>query len=158
MSAKVLVRLDGIPGECADLQHREWIEAATFRLGASAVPGPDGLAGPGRAQVDELHISKAIDLASPRLLEACLAARHIKEAVVEVIRLPTRVKLLEYRFQDVFVVAVNVEVGGDEAASTELEHVRLSFGKVRMTYHHKTASGALAQAGFGWDLAAGGPM
>jgi type VI secretion system Hcp family effector len=158
MSAKVLVRLDGIPGECADLQHRDWIEVITFRLGASAAPGPDGLAGPGRAQVDELRIGKALDLATPRLLEACLAGRHIKEAVVEVIRLPTRVKFLEYRFQDVFVVAVGVEIGGDEAVSTELEQVRLSFGKVRMTYHHKAASGALAQTGFGWDLAAGGPL
>lgn len=158
MAAQVLLRLDGIPGECADLQHREWIEAASFRLGASAVPGPDGLAGPGRAQVDELRIGKAVDLASPRLLEACLAGRHVKEAVVEVIRLPTRIKLLEYRFQDVFVVGVEVEIGGHEASSIEVEHVRLNFGKVRMAYHHKAASGALAQTGFGWDLAAGGPL
>lgn len=155
MASKVMVRLDGIPGECADLQHREWIEALSFRIGASAAPAGEGYAGPGRGQLDELRIGKALDVASPRLLEACLAGRHIKEAVVEIIRLPTRVKFLEYRFTDVFVVGVGVEVGGDEATSTELEQVRLSFGKVRMTYLHKAASGASSQTGFGWDLAAG---
>ena len=155
MSAKVFVRLDGIPGECTDLQHRDWIEAVSFRLAASAVPSPDGLAVPGRAQVEELRIAKLIDAASPRLLEACLSGRHIKEAVIEIIRLPTRVKFLEYRFSDAFVVAVGLEVGGDEAVSTEIEQVRLSFGKVRMTYQQKSATGAPAQTGFGWDLGAG---
>ena len=155
MASKVMLRLDGIPGECADLQHREWIEVLSFRLGASTLPAGEGFAGTGRAQLDKLRIGKALDVASPRLLEACLAGRHIKEAVVEIIRLPTRVKFLEYRFNDVFVVSVGVEVGGDEAVSTELEQVRLSFGKVRMTYLHKSATGAAAQTGFGWDLAAG---
>jgi type VI secretion system Hcp family effector len=158
MSAKVFLRLDGIPGECADQQHREWIEAVSFRLAASVATPPEGLAGAARAQVEELRIGKAVDAASPRLLEACLAGRHIKEAVVEVMRLPTRIKYLEYRFSDVFVVAVGLDIGGDEAVSTELEQVRLSFGKVRMTYHHKTATGALAQTGFGWDLAAREPL
>lgn len=152
-AAKVFLRLDGIPGECPDLQHRDWIEAASFRLVASALPAADGTPGPGRPQVDELRMTKAIDAASPRLLEACLTGRHIKEAVVEVLRLPTRVKFLEYRFHDVFVVAAGVEIGGDEAVSTEIEQVRLAFGKIRMTYLHKSATGAAAQVGFGWDLA-----
>lgn len=155
MSAKVFLRLDGIPGESADQQHRDWIEVASFRFAASAGAAPEGLAGMVRAQVDELRIGKPVDLASPRLLEACLAGRHVKEAVVEIIRLPTRIRFLEYRFSDVFVTAVSLDVGGDEAVSTELEQVRLTFGKVRMTYHHKSATGAAAQTGFGWDLSAG---
>jgi hypothetical protein len=53
------------------------------------------------------------------------------------------------------VTAVSLDIGGDEAVSTELELVRLTFGKVRMTYHHKAATGAAAQTGFGWDLSAG---
>lgn len=154
-AAKVFLRLDGIPGECPDLQHRDWMEVAAFRLGASTAAVGDGIAGPGRAQIDELRVAKAIDAASPRLLEACLTGRHIKEAVVEILRLPTRTKFLEYRFNDVFVVAAGVEFGGDEAVYTEVEHVRLAFGKIRMTYMHKAATGALAQTGFGWDLAAG---
>lgn len=155
MSAKVYLRLDGIPGECAEQHHRDWIEAVSFRLAASTVPSTEGLAVPGRAQVDELRIGKVIDAASPRLLEACLAGRHIKEAVVEIIRLPTRIKILEYRFSDAFVTAVSLELGGDEAVSTEVEHLRLTFGKVRMTYQQKSATGAPAQIGFGWDLGAG---
>jgi type VI secretion system secreted protein Hcp len=158
MSARVFLRLDGIPGECTDQQHRDWIDAVSFRLGASAALPPDGLAGPGRSQVDELRIGKAVDVASPRLLEACLAGRHIKEAVVDIIRLPTRVRYLEYRFNDVFVVAAGLEIGGDEAVSVELEQVRLTFGKVRMTYHHKGATGAPTQTGFGWDLGVGEPL
>jgi type VI secretion system secreted protein Hcp len=158
MSAKVYLRLDGIPGECADQQHRDWIEAVSFRLAASSVPSPEGLAVPGRAQVDELRIGKVIDAASPRLLEACLAGRHIKEAVVEIIRLPTRVKLLEYRFGDAFVTAVGLELGGDEAVSTEIEQVRLTFAKVRMIYQHKSATGVPTPIGFGWDLGAGGAI
>lgn len=155
MSAKVYLRLDGIPGECTDQQHRDWIEAVSFGLAASSVPSPEGIAVPGRAQVDELRIGKVIDAASPRLLEACLAGRHIKEAVVEIIRLPTRVKLLEYRFSDAFVTAVALELGGDEAVATELEQVRLTFGKVRMIYQQKSPSGTPTPIGFGWDLGAG---
>lgn len=158
MSAKVFLRLDGIPGESADQQHREWIDAVSFRLGASVGNPSEGLPAAARAQLDELRIGKAVDAASPRLLEACLAGRHIKEAVVEVMRLPTRTKYLEYRFSDVFVVAVLLDIGGDEAVSTELEQVRLTFGKVRMAYHHKTATGAFTQTAFGWDLAAGEPL
>lgn len=158
MSAKVFLRLDGIPGESADQQHREWIEASSFRLAASVGPAPEGLAGPSRAVVDELRIGKAVDAASPRLLEACLVGRHIKEAVVEILRLPTRTKFLEYRFGDVFVVAVGLEIGGDEAVPTEIEQVRLSFGRIRMVHHHKSAAGPFTQTGFGWDLAAGEPL
>ena len=158
MSAKIFLRLDGIPGESADQQHRDWIEAASLRFAASAAPAADGLAAPGRSQVEELRIGKTVDASSARLVEACFAGRHIKEAVVEIIRLPHRVKVLEYRFGDVFVVAVNLDIGGDEAVSIEQEQVRLAFGKVRMTYHHKSATGAPAQTGFGWDLAAGEPL
>jgi type VI secretion system Hcp family effector len=154
-AAKVFLRLDGIPGECPDLQHRDWIEVSAFRLAASTQPTAEGTAGPGRPQIDELRLTKAIDAASPRLIEACLTGRHIKEAVVEILRLPTRVKFLEYRFNDVFVVGVGVDVGGDEAVSTEVEQVRLAFSKIRMTYLHKSAVGAAVQTGFGWDIAAG---
>jgi hypothetical protein len=52
-------------------------------------------------------------------------------------------------------VAAGVAIGGDEAPSTELEQVRFAFGRIRMTYLHKAATGVPAQTGFGWDLAAG---
>jgi len=76
------LKIDGIKGESQDQSHKDEIDVQSFSWGmaqqGTAVKG--GGMGAGKVAVSDLHITKQVDVASPKLLDACATGKHIASA------------------------------------------------------------------------------
>ena len=83
MALDIFLKLDGIKGESTDTQHREEIDVASFSWGLSQqrTMGTGGGSGAGKADFRDLQVITNVSQASPQLLLACAAGRHIQTAV-----------------------------------------------------------------------------
>jgi type VI secretion system secreted protein Hcp len=76
------LKIDGIKGESQDKSHKDEMDVQSFSWGmaqqGTAVKG--GGMGAGKVAVSDLHITKQVDAASPKLLDACATGKHIGSA------------------------------------------------------------------------------
>jgi type VI secretion system secreted protein Hcp len=154
----IYVKIDGIPGEALDADHKDWIEVLSFNHGitqpASATITSAGGGTTARTEHQDYSITKHIDKASPKLYELCSSGKHIKEVTIEMMRASgdKRVKYMEVKMEE--VVISHVSPGGGSDFPTEA--VGFNYGKIKWTYsQQKRADGS--QAGNttgGWDLTA----
>ena len=78
------LKLDGIPGESTDAKHKGEIDVLSWSWGESQeiAPNAGGGSGTGKVAMTDLHVSANLSKASPQLLLACAAGKHIKSAVL----------------------------------------------------------------------------
>lgn len=165
MSDELFLKIDGIPGESADDRHREEIEVDSWSWGLSSPsrPGSGGGGGGagrvGKVEVADLTFTHRLDVASPRLMDACATARRVENAVLTARRAGGDVQdYLMVRLDEVRVSAVSV----DAAASADLdelgrpaEQVTLAFSAIRVEYRRQAPDGSLqAPVVFEWSLQA----
>lgn len=151
------LKIDGIPGESSDDKHKDWIELLSFNFGAtqpsSASASTAGGASAERVNVQDFHVTKYLDKASPKLFEYCCKGTHIKEVTITLNRAgDDKLKYMEYKMEDVIISSVNV--GGSSAGDVPSESVSFNFGQIKLTYtqqKRKDGSGGGNVAG-GWDL------
>ena len=75
------LKLDGIPGESRDAQHKDEIDLESFSWGeTNAGPAAEagGGGGGGKVQFEDLNVVMKLNKASPLLLQACASGQHIK--------------------------------------------------------------------------------
>jgi type VI secretion system secreted protein Hcp len=79
----IFLKLDGIPGDSTDQQHLDWIEVQSYSFGFSGgqVDGSSHLA---KMQWMDVNLTKFVDRASCRLLDALIGGGTIQEAIMEV--------------------------------------------------------------------------
>lgn len=160
MSFDAFIKLDGIDGESTDDKHQKWIEIQGYSFGASqAQSGTSSSSGnlaSARVSIQDFSFTKFLDLASPKLFEACCTGATIKSAVVNLNRAGgDKVKYMEYKLTDVVVSSVGK--GGDKGGDQDvpLESVSLAFGKIELIYTKVGIDGkAAGNASAGWDLKA----
>ena len=146
------LRLDGIPGESLDAKHKGEIDVLSWSWGESqeiaATPG--GGSGAGKVAMTDLHVSARISKASPKLLLACAAGTHIKDAVLSGRRTAgkSQAEFLTFSLSDVLVSAYQT---GGATAESPLDAISLNFSKIEMTYREQTAKGSVAPIRVGWD-------
>src|SRR5262249_42435054 len=80
--ADYFLRIDGIAGESQNPRHRGEIEVESFSWSETHLASAPGAGGAGKVHVQDLHITKPIDKASPLLMLACASGRHITSAVL----------------------------------------------------------------------------
>ena len=81
MSSDIFCLIDGIPGECTDAAHADWIDVDSFQYSCDQqVSGFGKGAGRtgGRVVYSEIHMSKSFDKSSPLLTQFCNSGKHIK--------------------------------------------------------------------------------
>jgi type VI secretion system secreted protein Hcp len=88
MAFDAFLKIDGIPGESLDRQHKDEIEIESFSWGLSNTGsiGSGGGAGAGKAVLQDFHFTSKLSKASPLLLKACATGQHLKEALLTVRR------------------------------------------------------------------------
>ena len=90
MASDVYLQIDGVNGESNDDKHKGWIEVEAVDLGViQPTAGTMSTAGGhtiGRAVFDALRITKAVDLASPKLMELAAQGKTIPKAKLEFFR------------------------------------------------------------------------
>ena len=76
-SQDMFLKVDGVPGESADAQHKDQIDVQSWSFGAENSRG-------GKATFQEFTITKKIDQASPKFLQALAKGTHIKDVELSV--------------------------------------------------------------------------
>jgi type VI secretion system Hcp family effector len=157
MAFAAYLQLDGIPGECTEAVHGEWIELVSYNLGAdntSSVDSKSGGVGAGKASFKKLVIEKQSDKASPLLFLTCGSGGTIANATLDIVKSPATEAYLQFQFETVVVNSIvnqgsEASRAGSEAADQDdyqIERVEFSFGKLTWTYKEQASDGSLGGA------------
>jgi len=150
----IYLRVDGIEGEATEAKHKGWIQVASFH---HAVTQPattqTGARSTGRATFTDLTVTKSIDKASVRLLQACARGERLKSAALSVCR-ADRTREEFYRVTLKEVAVTGVETAGDTASQAR-ETLTLGFAAIAWTYRPASDTGkAQPEITAAWDLTA----
>ncbi len=146
MAFDAFMKIETIPGESTDDQHKEWIELLSFDHGLvqpiTMSRSSGGAATAERAEHDNFSVIKALDKASPKLALACCNGEHVPSIKIELCRATKdKQKYMEYTLSDVIVATVHPS--GDASSNETLpsERIGFNYGKIEWTYtetDHKT--------------------
>jgi type VI secretion system secreted protein Hcp len=152
------LKIEGIPGESTDSQHKGEIELESFSWGAtnSGALGGGGGGGAGKVQIQDFHFVKRLDKASPKLFLAVSTGQHLKSAVVTGRHAGRQGQdFLVYRLSDVQVSSY--QIGAlSHAAGEPSDQISLNFGRVEIEYRPQKPDGTLdSPITVGWDVEGG---
>ena len=157
MATDMFLELDGIKGESADAKHKDKIEVLAWSWGMSnsGTFHTSTGGGAGKANFQDLSLTKWIDKASCAIMASCASGQHIKKAKL-IVRKSGGKAPLEYlviNLEDVLISAYSTGGSGGEDRLTE--NVTLNFGKFAIEYQAQKADGTGEKAGnVGWNIAA----
>lgn len=162
MAVDIFLKLEGIPGESTDFNHKDEIVLESFSWGEtntvahSALTGGGAGAGAGRVSMQDFHFTARVSKASPKLMLACANGQHIPSATVTVrkgsAQQETQFEFLFYKFTTVIITSVSDAGAGETGV---LETASFAFQKINVEYKPQSPTGAAgAPVDFAWDLAA----
>jgi type VI secretion system secreted protein Hcp len=160
LAQDMFLNLHGITGESSDSTHKNEIELLgwewSIQQSSDMHMGSGG--GSGKATVHDLTFEHYVDRSSPNLMKYCLTGKHIEQATL--ITRKSGGSPLEYHkiiMDNVIVTSVNpISTQVDDRI---LEHVAISFAKVRQEYIVQNALGGSAGAiTAGFDIKANKEM
>ena len=158
MPIKAYVKIDGIPGECLESNHKDWIEILPFnhhiRQPDSVTAKSAGGATSGGSEHDNFAVSKLMDKASPLLYQFCCAGKHIDNVLLHLVRKSgdTDVVYMEITLQEAIVASVSP--GAHVSEEFPSESVTFNYGKIKWIYTQQMRQGGSAggKTPAGWDL------
>ncbi|MGH2875808.1 MAG: Hcp family type VI secretion system effector [Solirubrobacteraceae bacterium] len=90
-------------------------------------------AGKSKASIHEIVITKRVDTASPKLVQACATGRHIPEVTIILRKAGGKAKVyLAYKLKNVTVSSYQTVPAGK--SDTPEEHVSLNFTQIKVSY------------------------
>ena len=143
MAFNAYLQIDGIKGESTDKDHKDWISLISFSHSISqATSIPSGGGAAGKVTHLEIVITKRVDIASPKLYEACATGKHFPNAVIDVSRsaVAAPVKYLVIRMQDVIISGV--ASSGASGNDFPVETVSLNYGSIQWVYTPQNPDGS----------------
>jgi type VI secretion system secreted protein Hcp len=158
MAVDMFLELEGIKGETVDKSYKSknaidvlaWSwglsNSGTFHQGAGG--------GAGKANFQDISITKYIDLASPNLMLFCANGKHITKGTLTVRKAGENpLEYLKISLDSILVSSYSTGGSGGEDRLTE--NVSLNFAGVKVEYAAQDAKGGKAGSNdFGWDIAA----
>lgn len=139
MAFDAFLKIDGIPGECQDDKHKEWIEILSYSHGVTQLSGGSrssgGAATGQRSDHADFSVVKTLDKTSPKLNLHCANGAHIPKITFELCRATgDKAKYMEYVLEDNIVSGIRP--GGSSAGgeALPLEEVSFNYGKITWTY------------------------
>ncbi|WP_027815620.1 Hcp family type VI secretion system effector [Paraburkholderia bannensis] len=138
--ADIFIKIDGIAGESLDATHPDEIEVLHWGWAVtqkSSIHSGSG-GGAAKASVEDLSFTHQIDRASPNLAGYAFRGQHIAQAVLTM-RKAGGLPLEYFRITLYDVVITHVEPAAGSGLA--LEHVRLSFARMKQEYLVQNAIG-----------------
>ena len=159
MARDAYVKIEGVDGESTDDAHKDWIEITAYDHTVSqqtvgSVSSNGGLTGE-KTDHSVFQIFKAIDKASPKLLDKCSTGETIPSIELSLNRAAggkgDKVEYMHYKFSPAMITKVETIWNAD--GTLPIEKVCWSYGKVEWTYtQQKTADGSGGgKVAAGWD-------
>lgn len=155
----MFIKIEGVPGESKDSVHKDEIDVLSWSWGMSnSSTLHDGSGGgAGRANFDDLEVTKYVDKSTPLLMESCSSGVIYPSALLTVRKAGE--KPLEYiKIELTDVLVTSVSTGGSGGEDRLTENVTLNFRKFKVIYTEQKEDGTGGGVTeFGWDIAANSP-
>ena len=143
MAVDMTVKIgDKIKGESVIAGHEAEIDVLSFSFGGSqsGTMHTSTGGGAGKANVQDLSLTKWVDLASADLMLACFNGTHIAEAVLTARKAGEKpLEYLKITMTDCLIASVSTGGSGSEDRFTE--NVSINFAKVKVDYDTQVAKG-----------------
>jgi type VI secretion system secreted protein Hcp len=142
MAVDMFLKLKGIDGEARDSKHKGSIDILAWSWGASnsGTSHMGGGSGAGKANIQDISVTKYVDSSSAKLLECCVTGKHIETANITVRKAGD--KPLEYiKIELTEVMVTSVSTGGSGGEDRLTENVSLNFAKFKYEYVPQKATG-----------------
>jgi type VI secretion system secreted protein Hcp len=142
MAMDMFIKIGALKGESRDSKFKDTIDVLAWSWGASnsGSAHSGGGAGSGKANIQDLSLTKYIDASSPALLLACCKGTHIDKATLTMRKAGD--KPLEYlviEFDEVLITSLSTGGSGGEDRLTE--NVTLNFAKFTLSYTPQDSKG-----------------
>lgn len=140
----MFLRLDQIKGESRDITRAGDIDVLAWSWGASnSGTTHTGTISAGKANVQDISVTKFIDKSSPTLLLNTMNGTHIAsgELVVRKAGLKQPLEYLKIEMKDILITSLSTGGSGGEDRLTE--NVSLNFGRYRLTYTPENQDGTV---------------
>ncbi|KQZ91538.1 MULTISPECIES: type VI secretion system tube protein Hcp [unclassified Pseudomonas] len=154
MAFDAYIKIEGIPGEALDEQHRNWIEVNSYSFGTqqstSATASSAGGATAGRTTLSTFTFTKELDKSSCKLMEASCAGEHLKEVTLVLSRAGgDKLKYFEIVLEEVIIA----DYLQNAAAGIPVEIVQLDYGRIKTVYTQQKRSDGAGGGNIagGWD-------
>ena len=148
------LKIDGIQGESLDAKHKGEIELESFSWGESnaGTTATGGGAGAGKVNMQDLHVAKKLDKASPLLFLACATGKHLKDAILTARKAGKgQLEFLVFKFRDLLVSSYQTGAADEEPS----EQVSFNFSRIEVEFRPQKPDGSLdTPVKAGWDLKA----
>ncbi len=156
MAVDIFIKIGDVKGEAKDAVHKGEIDVLAWSWGMNQ-PGSGhvgGGLGTGKVNVQDLSLTKYIDLSSPDLMLACCNGKHYPEAKLTVRKAGENpLEYLVIKLTDVMITSVST--GGSGSNDRLTENVSLNFAKVNVDYVEQLAGGGKGGTPkMGWDVEA----
>jgi len=162
MAFDAFLQIDGIPGECTDDKHKDWIEITSFKHSmeqpASATSSSAGGTSSERVNIEALEVTHLVEKSSPKLYEACCKGLIIPKAVIQVCRAGgDKMIYLEITLKQ--IVISSVQYGGASGDAFPSEAIGISCGAIIWKYNQqdKANGSCVGSVSGGWDLSLNKP-
>ena len=159
MAVDMFLKLDGIKGEAKDDKHKDEIDVLAWSWGASqsGTTHVGGGSGAGKANFQDVSVTKWVDKSSHALLKAVAVGQHIPSALLTVRKAGE--KPLEYiKLTMKNCLISSVSTGGSGGEDKLTENISINFGNFQYEYTPQKADGSGDSVlPFGFDIAANEP-
>lgn len=142
MAVDQFIKLGDLEGESGDDSKKGWIDVLAWSWGMSqsGTTHMGGGSGAGKANVQDISITKWIDHSTPDIMSACLVGKHFPTANLVVRKAgETPLEYLKLDLKNVIVTSVSTGGSGGEDRLTE--NVTLNFEEVKFVYVEQTEKG-----------------
>jgi type VI secretion system secreted protein Hcp len=142
MAVDMFLKLDAIAGESIDKTHKGEIQILAFSFGAtqSGSTHMGGGGGSGKVNVQDISVTKYVDVSSPAIMNAICVGKHFPEVTLYVRKAGEKpLEYLTIDMKEVFVTSVSTGGSGGEDRLTE--NVTLNFAKIDVAYSPQKADG-----------------
>lgn len=151
MAGDIFIKIDNIDGESADSKHKGEIDVLAWSFGAtnSGSMAFGGGGGTGKVSFQDLTISKRIDKASPKLLDACARGTHINKAVLIARKQGgNQMDYLKITLSGILVSSIQQSGSSDDS-----ESFSLNFSHIEYIYTAQKADGSReGDTGAKWNV------
>ena len=142
--AAAFVRFEGIDGESADRNHRDWCDITSFSRGITTPAGATGATRRrGAAQFGDLTIVRRVDRASPKLEEALTTGQVVPTVTIDVTASyggGGRMTYYQIVLTNVRITSYSQRLDGASEGPI-VEEIGLGFERMAVTYSQIDAAG-----------------
>ena len=144
---------DNIKGESVDAKHKDeiHIESVSWGVQNTGAGQTGGGLGAGKADLHDVHITKAIDKSSSALFLASCNGKHLKDAIITFRKSGEKpLDFLKVKLTEVLVSSM--QFSGAAHGDKPMESLSLNFARYEMEYFTQKSDGTGEPGGnMGWD-------